>query len=230
MQVSQLPQSKRRLKALLFAAIVTGICSVPVWYLSRLHETTVIEDLGSQFRSLPFAYALENKPGVFTHVDAEQQVSLLFYFDGGRCKLERAACDPLVKEQQKLTDFLQRELTPREKSGGKGKSIRAVALIRGEMPVTLSSHWDVVRLDDEEALPLPPAMDSDAPAAFIVMDDDGFVRSYLTAATEQRQTKLVTILRKTASQQNLMDYLTQQTLMWEKAKRIARGKELDPKS
>jgi hypothetical protein len=221
---------RRSLKALFFALVITGLCSLPVWYLGHLHQRTLLEDLGSQYRSTPFAYALTNKPGVFTHVDAEQQVSLILYYDAARCLAEEAACKPLLEEQDKVMHFLEQELTPVDKSAGKGKPVRTVAMVRGETPKELSSHWDVVSLAADETLPFPETLKADAPAAFVVLDDDGFIRSYLTAATEQRLPKAVTILRKVASQQNLMDYLTQQTLMWEKAKRIARGVEEDPQT
>lgn len=221
---------RRSLKALFFALVVTGLCSLPVWYLGHLHQQTLLEDLGSRYRSTPFAYALTNKPGVFTHVDAEQQVSLILYYDAARCAATPESCKPLLEEQNQVMQFLEHELTPVDKSAGKGKPVRTVAMVRGEVPKELSTHWDVVSLVADESMPFPETMKAEAPAAFIVLDDDGFIRSYLTAETEQRLPKVITILRKVTSQQNLMDYLTQQTLMWEKAKRIARGQEIDPQT
>ncbi|MFW7377606.1 MAG: hypothetical protein ACOH5I_02205 [Oligoflexus sp.] len=213
---------QKRKKALKVAGFTGFIVALPLFYLAYLYATNLKVDVTGMGIVPEFAYTFVNDPVGITQYDTEQYPMVVAILKDS-CDVKNegdafsSACQRMLEQMRNFEEWSAKHIEIGQRFVANPRKLRLIAMLEGQLP-PISDRWSVAQL--EEGMPyLVPENRRDAEVpAFVLIDDSSFFRGYILSSHERAEEKLMRELSRIVSHQYLMHYVTQQTLMWEKAK------------
>ncbi len=201
---------KRALRATLIVALV---CAGPMWFFYRESRKSVVPDV-KRFGMVPdFVLNFVNQPVGLTSFDTQKHITLVAVLKDS-CAQD---CPETVKFLQQLKTWADAELRLHSAKITQPQPIRFVIQTQGATE-TLPQDWSIASMADDDVYLVPePKKDAPVPAV-VLIDDSGFYRAYQPLAEAGAETLLKQELTRMITQQYLLHYVAEQTLMWEKSK------------
>ena len=201
-------------RAILITSIVSVFLIVPTAYLAWTTFQYHRRDQHILPATTAFAYPYADGKGALTHTDLQRQVTVIATLVN--CAL---GCVAELGTLSELKTWADQALKPKYKDGEAPSRPLAFVIMHTHQPIVAPAGWRSIVLTENEAR-LEPTIDPLPPTAntLSIVDYDGYFRSQmpLNASLDVDATKRM--LSRLAISQNLFDYVSRQTLMWEKAK------------
>lgn len=212
-------QKHKHKKALKAAALVSGIFLLPLLYIAYLyHNNARLDTLGMGV--VPdFAYTFVNDPIGITHFDTEIHPLLIFVLKDACQAGPDGAMTPSCRETLSLMEdikvWVSQHIKVPQRNVSNPRPVRLVAMLEGPYDM-IPAGWNIVAMSEGMSYLVPGNRKTAEYPAAVLVDDSSFFRGYVPSSHPEAFDKVTRELSRIVSNQYLLHYLTQQSLMWEK--------------
>lgn len=212
---------QRTKKALMVSSLIGLISAIPLFYLAYLYKTQVEVDVEGMGVVPDFAYTFMNNPIGITHHDTEQYPMVVAILKDA-CDQEEEqqvseSCELMLSQMRTVEEWMTQHITVGQPHVANPRKLRLIAMAEGRLP-EVSDNWSLAQIRPGQPYLVPENRKDAEYPAFVLIDDASFFRGYIPSSSPNALEKVRREVTRIVSHQYLMHYVTQQTLMWEKAR------------
>lgn len=203
---------ERKKKALKRALLALAICAIPLGYLAYKYQTNVTMDVENFGVAPEFTMIFHNNKLGMTHNDTLQHLTVVAVAKD-HCK---NGCPKFLKELEELRAFYEQELQARIGDRHAPRETRFVVQATEGLEF-FPDTW--LKADMSLGTPylVPEVKKSSDFPAVVLIDDSSYFRGFASSGEAGFHSQLTRELTRMTSSRYLLHYVTQQTLMWQKA-------------
>jgi hypothetical protein len=214
--------NRKHRKAAKVAAIVGGIGLIPLLVLAYFYSTNIEVDADGLGVVPDFAYTFTNHSVGITHYDTERYPLVVAVLkDVCQPEMEAKApvvsCEQAMSQLREIQDWVESHIKVQLVNVKNPHPLRLVAMSQGVVDA-VPEGWNRVALQSGQRDLVPESRQQADYPAIVLIDDSSFFRAYVPFDDPRFFAKVTRELTRIVSHQYLMHYVTQQTLMWEKAR------------